>query len=159
MELLPPPPFLQQQLKVINDIPQEHSMINDRQVPSMNVQFKSNAIEISSFPVIIQSNNQRRSSNEDDIDEIELSSDDDNDRTATANISNLDEPVTSSNLIDNQDDSTFISDEQTETNESSIIPPIPSTEVSNSNDRDSYEHVSSTSISNQSTSDTRQTSR
>jgi hypothetical protein len=158
MELLPPPPFLQQQLKVINDIPQEHSMINDRQVPSMNVQFKSNAIEISSFPVIIQSNNQRQSSNEDDIDEIELSSDDDNDRTATANISNLDEPVTSSNLIDNQDDSTFMSDEQIETNESSNILPIP-TEISNSNDRDLYEHVSSTSISNQSTSDTRQTSR
>jgi hypothetical protein len=133
-------------------------MINDRQVPSMNVQFKSNAIEISSFPVIIQSNNQRQSSNEDDIDEIELSSDDDNDRTATANISNLDEPVTSSNLIDNQDDSTFMSDEQIETNESSNILPIP-TEISNSNDRDLYEHVSSTSISNQSTSDTRQTSR
>jgi hypothetical protein len=158
MELLPPPPFLQQQLKVINDIPQEHLMINDRQVPSMNVQLKSNAIEISSFPVIIQSNNQRQSSNEDDIDEIELSSDDDNDRTATANISNLDEPVTSSNLIDNQDDSTFMSDEQIETNESSNILPIP-TEISNSNDRDLYEHVSSTSISNQSTSDTRQTSR
>ncbi len=167
MELLPPPPFLQQQqqqqAKVTNDIPLEHSLINDRQVPSMNVPSKFNATEISSFPVIIQSNNlllnNPNPSNEDDIDEIELSSDDDdNDRTATTHQSNIDEPVTSSNLIDNQDDSIFMSDEQIETNESSNIPPIP-TEISNSNDRDLYEHVSSTSISNQSTFDTRQTSR
>jgi hypothetical protein len=132
----------------------------------MNIPSKSNATEFSSFPVIIQSNNLHlnnpNASNGDDIDEIELSSDDDdddddNDRTTMAQQSNMDELVTSSNLIDNQDDSTFMSNEQ-ETNESSNIPPLPN-ETSSSNDRDLYEHVSSTSVSNQSTSDTRQTSR
>jgi hypothetical protein len=122
-----------------------------------------NGNQISSFPVIIQSNNllidnERHSSNnnqsnEDDIDEIELSSDDENDRTAITHMSNIDEPVTSSNLIDDQNESTFISDEQIETSQSSNIPPLP-VEVSNSNDRDSYDNVSSTSISNQSTFDT-----
>ena len=126
----------------------------------MNIPPKSNATEISSFPVIIQSNNVHLTpSNGEDIDEIELSSDDDdNDRTTTAHQLNLDEPVTSSNLIDNQDDSTFMSNEQIETNESSNIQPI-TTEISSSNDRDLDEPVSSTSVSNQSTSDTRQTSR
>jgi len=122
-----------------------------------------NGHQISSFPVIIQSNNllvdnERQSSNnnqsnEDDIDEIELSSDDENDRTAITHMSNIDEPVTSSNLIDDQNESTFISDEQIETSQSSNIPLLP-VEVSNSNDRDSYDNVSSTSISNQSTFDT-----
>jgi len=136
---------------------------NDRQVPSMNGHQKSNTIEISSLPVIIQSNNllmenekqslNTNQSNEDDIEEIELSSDDDNDRTAIIHTDNIDEPVTSSNLIDDQDDSTFISDEQIETNESSNIPHIPN-EVSNTNDRDLYENVSNSSISNQSTFDT-----
>jgi hypothetical protein len=68
-------------------------------------------------------------------------------------MSTMDEPVTSSNLIDDQDESTFISDEQIETNESSNIQPIP-TDGSISNDKDLYDNVSSTSISNQSTFDT-----
>ena len=93
-------------------------------------------------------------SNEVDIDEIELSSDDDNDRTTTPHMSTMDEPATSSNLINDQDESTFISDEQIETNESSNIQPIPN-EGSISNDKDLYDNVSSTSISNQSTFDTR----
>jgi hypothetical protein len=164
VELLPPPPFFQQPV-ITNQIPPEQSMVNDRQVPSMSGHQKSNVTEPSSFPVIIQShnslldnerqfsNNNNNQSNDDDIDEIELSSDDDNDRTAMAHMSTIDEPVTNSNLIDDQDESTFISDEQIETNESSNIPPIPM-DVSNSNDRDLYETVSSTSLSNQSTFDT-----
>jgi hypothetical protein len=164
VELLPPPPFFQQPV-ITNQIPPEQSMVNDRQVPSMSGHQKSNVTEPSSFPVIIQSNNSlldnerqfsnnnNNQSNDDDIDEIELSSDDDNDRTAMAHMSTIDEPVTNSNLIDDQDESTFISDEQIETNESSNIPPIPM-DVSNSNDRDLYETVSSTSLSNQSTFDT-----
>jgi len=141
---------------------------NDRQVPTISNQQKSNVNENSLFPVILQSNNllinnerqfsnnNNNQSNEDEIEEIELSSDDDNDQTAIAHMSNIDEQVTSSNLIDDQDDSTFISDEQVETNQSSNLPPIPN-EISNSNDRDLYEHVSSTStsLSNQSTFDTR----
>lgn len=171
MELLPPPPFLQQS-KLTSNPSQEQSLINDREVPSMNGQPKSNASEGLSYPVIIQSmnngkeNSNHHSSNENDLEEIELSSDDDNeddddddqDRTTTAQMSNIDEPVTSSNLIDQQDSSTTMSDEQIETNESSNIPPIP-IDVSNSNDRDSSEHVTSTSMSNQSTFDTRATSR
>ena len=170
MGLLPPPPSVFQQPIITNYISQEQSVLitneNDRQVPSMDHHQRSNTIGISSFPIIIQSNNllmenerhslQKNPSNEVDIDEIELSSDDDddNDRTAIAQISNMDEPTTNSNLINDQDESTFTSDEPMETNQSSTMPPMP-TEISNSNDRDLYDNVSSTSISNQSTFDTR----
>jgi hypothetical protein len=131
----------------------------------MNGYQKSNPItEVSSLPIIIQSNNllienERQSSinnqsDDVDIDEIELSSDDDddNDRTAIAERSMIDELATSSNLVNDEDESTY--DEQMETNESSSIPPLP-LDVSNSNDRDLYDNVSSSSISNQSTFDTR----
>lgn len=175
MELLPPPPFVQQS-NLTSHSPQEQSLINDREVPSINGQPKSDPNEGSSYPVIVQStntilnngtgNSSHHSSNENGLDEIELSSDDDDDdvedddqdRTAIAQMSNMDEPVTSSNLIDQQDYSNTMSDEQIETNESSSIPPIP-IEASNSNDRDSSEHVSSTSMSDQSAFDTRATSR
>jgi len=171
VELLPPPPFFQQPI-ITNYIPSEQTVLitneNDRQVPSMDSHQISNATGISSFPIIIQSNNllmenERQSSkvnqsNEVDIDEIELSSDDDddgdNDRTAIAQMSNTDVPTSNSNLINDQDESTFVSDEPMDINESSNILPIP-TEISNSDDRDLYDNVSSTSISNQSTFDTR----
>lgn len=150
---------------------------NDRQVPLINGHQKSNGNEMLSFPVIIQSNNllidnERQPSNnnnnqlnddddddDDDIEEIEISSDDDDDdnhhQTTIQHVSNIDEPVTNSNLMDDQDDSTYMSSEQVETNQSSSnIPPVP-VEISNSNDRDLYEHVSSNGISNPSTFDTR----
>ncbi|CAF3697955.1 unnamed protein product [Rotaria sordida] len=178
VELLPPPPFFQYQPIVTNYISQKQSVVttdeNDRQVPSIDNHKKSDQIEISSFPIITQSNNifienkiqpsnnnnnddnnnNNNQSNEDDIDEIELSSNDDNDRTETIQMSNIDESVASRNLITDQDESTFMSVEHVETNESSTIPPMP-IEVSNSNDKDLYDIVSSTGISNQSTSDTR----
>lgn len=164
MELLPPPIIRscipsQQLILTINE--------NDRQVPSIDTHQKSSTTGLSSFPIIIQSNkllieNERQSlinnnnnqSNGIEIDEIELSSDDDdNDRTATVQMSNMDEPTTNSNLMNDQDESTFTSDEPMETNHSSNILSMP-TEISNSNDRDLYENVSTTSISNQSTFDT-----
>lgn len=169
VELLPPPPFLQQSTMTSREL-------NDREVPSFNGQHKSDAIEGSSFPVIIQSDNSllttdkqnsnHQPSNGNDLEEIELSSSDDddvdddvdNDQTTIAQVSNIDEPVTSSNIIDPQDYSTTMSDEPIETNESSNILPMP-IEGSNSNERDSSEQVSSTSMSNQSTSDTQPMSR
>ena len=76
------------------------------------------------------------------IDEIELSSDDDtNEKPVRADIGQ------------DQEESTLISDELTETNQSANVLPITS-ETSNSNDQDFYEHVSDTSLSNQSTVDT-----
>jgi hypothetical protein len=81
----------------------------------MNGYQKSNPItEVSSLPIIIQSNNllienERQSSinnqsDDVDIDEIELSSDDDddNDRTAIAERSMIDELATSSNLVNDE---------------------------------------------------------
>ncbi|CAF2516189.1 unnamed protein product [Rotaria sp. Silwood2] len=170
VELLPPPPFFQYQPTNTNYISQEQLAIttdeNDRQVPSIDNCKKSDPTDTSSFPIITQSNNifigneiessnnNNNQSNEDDIDEIELSSNDDNDRTETVQMSTINECVTSTNLIIDQDESTFMSVEQLETNVSSTIPPIP-IEVSNSNDKDLYEIVSSIGVSNQSESDTR----
>ncbi|CAF3491713.1 unnamed protein product [Rotaria sp. Silwood1] len=172
VELLPPPPFFQYQPTNTNYISQEQSIVttddNDRQVPSIDNHKKSDTTDISSFPIITQTNhiftenesessnnyNNNNQSNEIDIDEIELSSNDDNDQTETVQTSNIDDSVTSTNLIMDQDESTFMSGEQIETNVSSTIPPIP-IEVSNSSDKDLYEIVSSNGVSNQSISDTR----
>ena len=111
-------------------------------------------------------------SNDISVDEIELSSgddededddddedaDEDDDRTATAAATTTgegahstatDEPVRNFNSINDQDESTSSSEEQMETTESSMVPPILD-EVSNSEDGDIYDNVSSTSLSNQS---------
>ena len=102
-------------------------------------------------------------SNEIDIDEIELISDDedadpdhdDHDRTAIAHVSTLDETTTTthSNINHDQDESSIVSDEPMETNQSSGMP-LASVEISNSNDQDVYDNVSSSGVSNQSTVDT-----
>ncbi|CAF1228584.1 unnamed protein product [Adineta steineri] len=176
----PPPPFFhhhhhQQQPTIPNYNPQDqvisHTNENDRQVPSLDKNHIINNTDISSFPIIIQSNNllienetqyiNNHSSNDVDIDEIELSSDDDDDAnerttttTTTVQMLNYEEPTASSNLMNDQDESTFVSDEQMDTNQSSSMQPM-TTEISDSNDRDLYENANTGSINNQSTSNTR----
>ncbi|CAF0999050.1 unnamed protein product [Adineta ricciae] len=153
VELLPPPPFFQTQ---VNFIPQTQTIsppnANDRQVPSLDAHPKLNPPELSSFPIIIQSNNlliendrpfiAKNQTTTVHIEEIELSSDDDtNEQPVRADIGQ------------DQEESTLISDELTDTNQSANALPITS-ETSNSNEQDFYEHVSDTSLSNQSTVDT-----
>ena len=143
---------------------------NDRQVPSFNGHASFDGTDLPAFPSMTAWDNPAvrneklsshiHPSNQIDIDEIELISDDDedaddNDRTAIAQVSTLDETTTTtnSNLHHEQDESTSMSDEQMETNHSSDMPPAP-VEISNSNDRDVYDNVSSSGVSNQSTVDT-----
>ncbi|CAF2061518.1 unnamed protein product [Rotaria magnacalcarata] len=179
-ELLPPPPVFHHQpiikLHISQEEPVEAQLENDRQVPSIDNHINSVTTDGSSFPIIAQSNNvflkdEKDSSNnnnnqssEADIEEIELSSnnddDDDDDRIETVHTPHNDEPINSTNIVIEQDESSFMSAEQMETNESLTIqppppPPAATSEVSNSNDRYLYEHANSTGISNQSTSDTR----
>ncbi|CAF3194556.1 unnamed protein product [Rotaria socialis] len=182
VELLPPlPPAFHHQPIIKHHISQEEpveaKLENDRQVPSIDNHIKSETTYTSPFPIIAQSNNvflkdekdlsnnnnnNNNQSNEADIEEIELSSnndDDGDDRVETGYTPHKDEPINSTSIVIEQDESSFMSAEQTEINESLTIPPLPPApatfEVSNSNDRYLYEHASSTGISNQSTSDTR----
>ena len=89
-----------------------------------------------------------------DDNEIELSSDDDQDQTLN---DTMDSPVnklrTDLNRNGDQEESDDVSNEPMETNESSNIQPI-TTEVSISDDRDVDDHGSNASMSNQSTVDT-----
>lgn len=119
-------------------------------------------------------------SNDISVDEIELSSDDDedddeeddeddddddddNERTTTAAATTtgeeahstaMDGPAMNFNSINDQDESTSGSEEHMETTESSMAPPILD-EVSDPEDRDIFDNVSSTSLSNQSAFGTR----
>ncbi|UJR28577.1 hypothetical protein I4U23_009810 [Adineta vaga] len=160
VELLPPPPFFPiQQAFNTNSIPQKQTVsppnLNDRQVPSIDTHQKNNPSDLPSFPIIIQSNNllienekqliTNRQTIEVHIDEIELSSDDDSrERTLVMN----------SNVGRDRDESTSISNELIEMNLPLNVRTMPS-EISISNDRDIYEHISSSDHSNQSTVDTR----
>jgi hypothetical protein len=166
VELLPPPPFFQTQppepiTSTVND--------NDRQVPSMDTFPKPNAVSFSSYPIIVHSNNllidnerQRIANNQSDdanIDEIELSSDEDvQDRTPKTSMANFDEPTSTSSLTHEQTESTSTADELVQINQLASAPPLPA-EVSNSHDGDAYEQASDPSLNNQPTSDTHSSSR
>jgi hypothetical protein len=93
------------------------------------------------------------------VDEIDLSSIDDHDQTPAeiaiaTYMSPIDKPTIDSSFTDDQDESTNIYDEKLENNDSSNIPPA-TNEISNFNDPDLYDNVSSTCASNQSTTDSR----
>ena len=124
---------------------------NNRNISSIDKHKNSNADEISSIPLIIPSTDENErnnhSSTKQNIDEIELSSsDDDNDQHTTLDLSNIDNSLSKSNLIVNQDTSTIISTEHMEINISSMtrLAPI---EISNSSDEDLYEDASSSTHS------------
>ena len=140
MELLPPPPFLQAQAPFITNYtaPEPTAVTtndNDHQVPYPDILPKPNPTCLPTFPSIVHSNDA-------DIDEIELSSDDDvQDRTPAAPMSYSDEP-------------TSIADELVQTNQSSSALPLP-TEMSNSQYEDTYEQASDPSLSSPPASDTR----